>query len=307
LDGRAQQAYPGAWRRFELNELMETAAIDVGTGVVQVYPALARGAEGVSVRFEWSRAEAERRSQHGWASLARIVLERPARDLAKKVASDVALLLAASPYLRGEALIDALLQRVFWRACFKDAALPRTRAAFDAAVESGRAQLHPVCDAITTAAAGWFAAARAVRRLLEDPRARSHAALAEATQAHLKRLLVGALSTESYTSISDISENWDRQLLRYIKAEQRRWQRLFERGGEPPQIGAQLSDWTVRAQSLDAQVAAEMRWLPQLAEFHAWIEEYRISLYAQELRTLVPISAARLAARAADIEAWVLR
>jgi Domain of unknown function (DUF3418) len=50
-----------------------------------------------------------------------------------------------------------------------------------------------------------------------------------------------------------------------------------------------------------------MRWLPQLDELHAWIEEYRVSLYAQELRTLGPVSAPRLLARAADIEAWVTR
>jgi hypothetical protein len=50
-----------------------------------------------------------------------------------------------------------------------------------------------------------------------------------------------------------------------------------------------------------------MRWLQQLDEFHAWIEEYRVSLYAQELRTLGPVSAARLTARAAEIEAWITR
>jgi hypothetical protein len=38
-----------------------------------------------------------------------------------------------------------------------------------------------------------------------------------------------------------------------------------------------------------------------------WIEEYRVSLYAQELKTLAPISAARLSDRAVEIEAWLDR
>jgi ATP-dependent helicase HrpA len=171
---------------------------------------------------------------------------------------------------------------------------------FEAAVDQAREQLYPALADITTSARHWFAAAREVRRLLDDRRALSHPALAEECHAHLRRLFSGI-------EIYGISMDWMRQLPRYIKAEERRWQRLLARGGEPPQIGLELREWAARAQNLDAQVSAEMRWLPQLDEFHAWIEEYRVSLYAQELRTLGPVSAARLTARAAEIEAWITR
>ena len=50
-----------------------------------------------------------------------------------------------------------------------------------------------------------------------------------------------------------------------------------------------------------------MRWIPELDELQNWIEEYRVSLYAQELKTLGPISSARLEQRAADIESWLNR
>jgi ATP-dependent helicase HrpA len=54
-------------------------------------------------------------------------------------------------------------------------------------------------------------------------------------------------------------------------------------------------------------LAAELRWIPELDELRFWIEEYRVSLYAQELKTLGPVSAARLRARAAQIDAWLTR
>jgi ATP-dependent helicase HrpA len=300
LDRRARDAYPTPWRRFELDELAESAAIEVNQGSVQVYPALALRDRIVEVRFEWSREEAARRFKQGAAHLARQMLERQSRDLAKNISSDTELLLAASPYLHGEALIDVLLQLVFRRACFQDGDPPRTRVQFEAAVDQAREQLYPALADITASARHWFAAAREVRRLLDDRRARSHPALAEECHAHFRRLFSGI-------EISGISMDWMRQLPRYIKAEERRWQRLLARGGEPPQIVLELREWAARAQNLDAQVAAEMRWLPQLDEFHAWIEEYRVSLYAQELRTLGPVSAARLTARAAEIEAWITR
>ena len=92
-----------------------------------------------------------------------------------------------------------------------------------------------------------------------------------------------------------------------MKAEERRWQRLLARGSEPASIVRELNEWTAKPKHLDSRVAAEMRWIPQVDELHAWIEEYRVSVYAQELKTLGPVSAARLTARAAEIEAWLTR
>jgi ATP-dependent helicase HrpA len=300
LDRIARNEYPARWRRFELDRLAETATIDVEQGSVRVYPTLARNGQEVGVRFEWSREEALRRARQGATYLARLVLERQARELAKTISSDTQLLLAASPYLSGDRLVDVLLQLIFRRACFQDAEPPRTREQFEAAVEAGRERLYPAQADLAASARTWFTEARAVRRLLDDPRARAYPELSEETHAHLHRLL-------SDETISEFSADWLRQLVRYMKAEERRWQRLLARGGEPPQIVRELKEWTLRAQNLSAQVSAETRRLPQLDELHAWIEEYRVSLYAQELRTLGPVSAPRLIARAADIEAWITR
>jgi ATP-dependent helicase HrpA len=60
-------------------------------------------------------------------------------------------------------------------------------------------------------------------------------------------------------------------------------------------------------QELEKQLDAELRFIPLLDELRFWIEEYRVSLYAQELKTLGPISAARLQLRAAEIDAWLGR
>jgi ATP-dependent helicase HrpA len=94
---------------------------------------------------------------------------------------------------------------------------------------------------------------------------------------------------------------------RYLKAEQRRWQRNAVRGSESGQIARELEQWSARHEDLEKRVAAELRWTPKLTELRFWIEEYRVSLYAQELKTLGPVSAARLNARAAEIDSWLSR
>jgi ATP-dependent helicase HrpA len=300
LERLARTAHPAPWRRFEIDELEDITMVAVGGGDVPVHPCLTRRANTVEVGFEWSAPEAARRSREGAAYLARLMLHRQSRDLARSIGADSAFLLAASPHLEGDALLDWLLQLTFERACFRGAEPPRKRVHFEAAVEAGREHLYGALTEAMAAAQSWFAEAREVRRHLDDPRARRHADLAEETAAHLRRLL----NPESF---SMISTEWMRQVPRYIKAEARRWQRLLARGSEPPGVLGALQEWSGRAAALERQVGAELRWLQQLDELNAWIEEYRVSLYAQELRTLGPVSAARLRVRAADIDAWLTR
>jgi len=290
----------GGWRGFEAQTLPETIPLAVEQGAISVYPTLGRQGRTLEVRYEWSAAEAARSWRLSAVQLARAMLPAQARDLGRTIAADTRLLLAASPYLHSQELIDALLQLVFRRACFGDADAPRTREAYTRAVDQGRARLYPCLEEIRAGAMGWFNEARAVRAALDDPRVKGAGDAAGESHGHLRRLLSGE-------ALISMPGDWLRQLPRYLKAEERRWQRRAARGTESAHIAQELGQWSARCQALERQFDAEMRWIPELDDFRCWIEEYRVSLYAQELKTLGPISAARLQQRAADIEAWLRR
>ena len=302
LDRLARASYGsvGAWRKFELDELPATASLELGEGAVRVFPTLTASGRALETRYEWSAAEAERSWRQGAAQLSRIMLAPEARDLRRTLAGNASLLLAASPYLTGDALIELLLQLIFRRACFAEADAPRARGAFEKAVDDGRMRLHFCMEEAAAAASGWFNEARAVRRALDVPRSPLQAEAAAETTDHVQGLL-------SAVRLESMSAQWLRQLPRYLKAEERRWQRNAARGVEPAHIVREVRAWSARHRSLSAKVGAEMRWIEQLDELQCWIEEYRVSLYSQELKTLGPISAARLEQRAAEIEAWVER
>ena len=300
LDEHARRLYAHPWRRFETDELPRMLPIDLPQGSVPVFPTLVRVRGAVAVRFEWSAAEAASAWLSGAAYLAELMLPRQTRDLAELVTANTRLSLGAAPYLNRDTLVDLILELTFRRACFADRDAPRVRADFEASIDRGRAELYPALDAIAEAAVGWFAQAREVRRLLEDPRAGRGGGTAAETQAHLARLLCAG-------GLGAISAEWLRQVPRYLKAEERRWQRLLARGAEPPQLLHELERWTLRHRRLKERVDAELRGLPELEELRLWIEEYRVSLYAQELKTLGPVSATRLEERAAQIDAWLAR
>jgi ATP-dependent helicase HrpA len=197
-------------------------------------------------------------------------------------------------------LIDTLISLTVLRSCFGGEEPPRSRVAFAAAIERARPALHGAALEIGAQALEWYTAARAVRRQLEDPRARAHPREAAATLAHIESLL-------DPRAWLDKPQGYLGQLPRYLRAEERRWQRLLSRGGEAATIAGELSAWSARVLSLQQAVADEQRWLPELAELGWLLEEYRVSLYAQELKTARPVSAARLEQRAGAIEAWLRR
>jgi ATP-dependent helicase HrpA len=297
---RADYAVLGNWRKFAVDELPDRIALTWDQGSIWVYPALSEHDSGLQVHYEWTAEEAQRAWREGAVRLARVILERQSRDLAKTIGSDIPLLLSASPYLGSEALIDTLVQLAFRSACFAAGEPPRRRADFDTALERGRERLYPAVDEMSAMLATWVREAGELRRTLDDGRVRLMGDAVEETRRHLRDLL-------DHKTLQSAPFDWLRQLPRYLKAEQRRWQRNTVRGGEPAHIAAELKLWSARYQDLAGQLTAELRWTPLLEELRFWSEEYRVSLYAQELKTLGPVSAARLEQRAGEIEAWLRR
>jgi ATP-dependent helicase HrpA len=300
LDELAHNRYPREWQSFAAEELPTELTLDVDAGMIRVFPGLRHQGSQVSVSLHWSAAEAARETLSGATQLARNLLARQFRDLAKHLGADTQLLLAASPFVRGEALIDTLLQIACRRACFANDRVPRKQIEFDAALEQARAGLFDAVTQVRELALAWYTEARALRRLLDDPRARGLGELATESHEHLRRLLdLGSLRSVAVAQLT--------QVARYLRGAERRWQRLLARGTEPPALGSELAAWNARLHSLETRVAAERRWLPELEDLRWWLEEYRISLTAQELKTARPVSATRLEQRVAEIEAWLRR
>ncbi len=288
------------WRRFELDQLPLMVRVAVGPGFLTLYPTLSAHEGALTVQLEWSQEEAAMRWFDSAVQLARLMLPGQVRGLAKKASESAPLILSASPYLSSSELMDTLVHLAVRKACFGEEEAPRSRDGFEEAVDRGREQLHQAMDEMLAALSGWLAEARAVRRLLEEPRVLSLREAAEESREHLHDLL-------NHAAIRGAAPQWLRQLPRYLKAEQRRWQRNAARGAEPAQILLEIRRFTLRRRHLHSQVSAQLRANRSLGDLRFWIEEFRVSLYAQELKTVAPISAARLEQRAAEVEAWLTR
>ena len=175
---RAAYAPTGSWRRFELDHLPELVplTLEQGSNSRVSHTRAARVGIAGAIRMDRGGSPLRRRRATGSVRLARAMLERQARDLAKSIGSSVALQLRASPYLDSNALIDALLQLTFRAACFAEAEAPRTKAEFEAAVDKGRERLYSCQEQMSVMIQNWLTEAGEVRQALDDARVRRGAA-----------------------------------------------------------------------------------------------------------------------------------
>jgi len=288
------------WRRFELEHIPAAVRVPVASGFLTLYPTLGVVQGELQVELEWSAEEAAMRWIDTAVRLARSMLESQLRALAKTVTASAPLILSASPYLRSSELVDTALYLAVREACFGEEEAPRQRERFVAAVDGARGRLQQVMDETMALIAGWMTQAADVRRALDDPRVAASREAARESREHLHMLMSAA-------ALCGGPPQWLRHLPRYLKAEQRRWQRNLSRGAEAAHILVEIRRITSRRGQLQKQMEAQLRLHRGLQDLSVLIEEYRVSLYAQDLKTAVPVSAARLEQRAAEVEAWLTR
>ena len=88
------------------------------------------------------------------------------------------------------------------------------------------------------------------------------------------------------------------QLPKYVRAAARRAQRLREDAARDRRLEAEVAPFVAAWRRLAEQTAAAGPG-PELQQLRWMIEEFRLSLFAQDLRTLGPVSAKRLEAQLA--------
>ncbi len=274
----AEQPYTD-WTFGELPELMEVRR---GSQTLVGFPALIdRGSHVLIEVFDEPDVAA---SKHR-AGLRRLValqirdalkyLEKNIPDLQKMAMLYASL--GTSDELR-EQIIDLALDRAFLAE-----PLPTDAAGFRRRMEEGRGRLTLIANEVARSASVVLTEYAGAARKLKDARAPKD--VADDIQAQLSRLLPKRFV---------MSTSWAQlaHLPRYLKGVTMRLEKLR---ADPARDGARMSELRPLEQRY-LRLVAERRGVhdARLDEFHWLLEELRISLFAQELRTPQPVSVKRL-------------
>ena len=262
------------------------------------HPALVDEGETVGVRLFPLPHQAEASHRRGLVRLLRLVLAKDIKPLRKDLAVNVQGEMAYRNLPAGPAtpatgkprdLRDDALDTLVAARFLDGRPLPRTRAQFDAAIAAAApgagALAQEISRTLQQALESW-SAVQARLRVLRMPD------LQVDVEAQLGRLLFAGFP---------VITPWARlrEYPRYLKALLQRLEKAGQDGARDQKLAAEAQQWESRYW---AQLKAEQgRLSPQDDDFRWLLEEYRVSLFAQQLKTAVPVSARRLA------DAWQKR
>ena len=286
-------------KRWTLETLPEAVTLTRGGLRVTAYPGLVDEGDSAAVRLFDTPAAAAEHTRLGLLRLAAAELATTLKYLRKELFKGAALALAAAQLPARETLVEDLVEAALLRALFAGRPTPRNAAAF-AACLANRSEVIAVAQRLAAQVLAWGDVLKRLRALHREREARYPAVVADG-RAQLDFLLRPHF-------LRDTGAQWLDQYPRYFQAACARFERLpgqVERDAAATRViegfvawwQARLAGWRDgrlfdRGHGADGPDAAEAA----LERFRFLLEEYRISLHAQQLKTLAPVSEKRLTA-----------
>ncbi|NHC07112.1 ATP-dependent RNA helicase HrpA [Azonexus fungiphilus] len=269
------------WTFGELPELME---VPVGKQTVIGYPALIDDGETVSLKVFDSAEEAADAHRKGLSRLFMLQFKEQVKYFDKNVPGLTQMAMQFMALGSSDDLKRQIVELTFERACLTEP-LPTTPEAFKARCAEAKARLglimQEVCRLVGTVLTEWQAA---VKKL---PAFKAHAAAVADIEAQLKRLI-------GRNFVVDTPFERLQHYPRYLKAIGVRLDKLKANPARDAQSMAEYAPLWTNYERRAIQLAKMGTVDPQIEQFRWLLEELRVGLYAQELRTPVPVSVKRL-------------
>jgi len=255
---------------------------------IDAFPAIVDEGESVSIELRSTQEEAARATRLGVRRLCALDLKRDRSLDLKRDSRTTTLAVFYIAFAPKTALVEELRLAIADRACRLDESLPRTRDAFLDRTEAARARLREVAEGVFELAESILRSWHEASVRLEEEHPPAWAPAIADMQGQLRGLV-------DRHFLSATPSEWIARLPTFLQGISRRYDKLrsggldrdTQRMREAHQV---IREYVKRRNALGerAQTHAGLeraRWL---------VEELRISLFAQELRTSTPVSSKRL-------------
>jgi ATP-dependent helicase HrpA len=290
------------WDFGELPEIME---VDRGGQKIVGFPALVDDGDAVSLTLFDTEADADAATRRGLRRLLRLALPEQMKFLARNLPglTEMALrytLLLEEQGVRGdkasiaERLREELVTAACDRAFFVDDEPVRDRKAFEARVAKAKMRVIEVANELCRLTAEILAEYHALRTALNDPRYKAWPRAVSDIRAQLKALLPAGF-------IAGVPFERLKHYPRYLKAIPVRLAKLVVNPDRDARWQEQLARFAQMLATREEQDRQRGVRDPKLAEFRWMLEELRVSLWAQQLKTPYPVSFKRLEKVWADL------
>jgi len=273
-------------RSWEFGELPESLTIARKGQRVTGYPALVDEGEDVALRLLDTRDAAEASTRAGVIRLIRFQLKDVLARYEKGLPGFQPIALQLRATIAPDRLLGDVVEAIVDRAFIGDDPLPRDASAFAAQVKRARARLPAVAEAAMRSLGSIATAYGSLTQKLN------------AAPVGLGRL-VADLRTQRDALVHPrffAATPWAQlaHLPRYLQAFERRLAKYSANPDRDARHAAQVAAWFGRYRERLERDQAAGRVTPGLEDFRWLLEELKVSLFAQELRTPTPVSFKRV-------------
>lgn len=273
---------------WPIEEVPEKQELDQAGMRVTAYPALAPKDNGVIIKMFDDQSTAQEAHRQGVITLLGLALHKDIKYLQKNMPKLNESLLIFAPIGKKESLVDDLLNAVLEKNFLEGKSLPRTATQFDNTIKENKAQLVTVANDLAlqlhSVLRSYQAVAKEMKGAMPLPWARVYGDIKQQ---------ISALIYPGF--ISETPLFWLSQLPRYFKAIEVRLSRFQNHLNKENMLVSELEQlWS---QYLTQKKKHDQKKLydEELVKYRWLLEEYRVSLFAQTVGTLEPVSTKRLA------------
>ena len=270
---------------WAFGELEEVAEIHRGSQTLIGYSALVDHGDAVSLEVFDSAAKAREAHRAGLRRLFMLQLREQARYVEKNLPGLHGMAMQFTALGGGEELRSQLLSAAFDRACMQDP-LPRSRAEFERRRDEARSRVTLLAQEIARLVGTILAEHAALRRKLQQMSKAFPGACRDLQDAAERLLSKGFIEGTPYERLQHFP--------RYLKAMSLRLDKLRADPQRDARLAAELAPLVVQWQREQQKQARSGETDPRLEQFRWMLEELRVQLFAQELKTPVPVSVKRL-------------
>ena len=276
--------------QWEFDELPNTITIEQGAMKLPVWPAIKDQGKAVDVVFADSAEEAQAITHHGLVRLYRIAVNEQTKHLARSLTGfKQAQLLYGSlgtPQEFNEQVFDQAIALVFLPDNLAINSRPSNKAAFKASLEQ-RGHYAEAVEQVLTLSVELLKRHHAIRKALKGQLNLAWANVYQDIGGQLDRLMNKSFIAQS---------QWQQleHMPRYLKAIEARLERFKSQLPKENAAVQELRDWQHKLSKAQTQCLPHTPDYKALQSFAWSIEEYRVSLFAQQLGTQKPISTKRL-------------
>jgi ATP-dependent helicase HrpA len=265
-----------------------------------VYPTLRDHGDGVELAEAGSAADAEDSLRPAVLRLAMLALPEQFKYARKRFADDRDIVLLGQGLNTARPLAESLAERAF-SDCFlsEDTVLPRTAEQFEAWLDRRRSSFGDVVDRVLTHARETLRELRNVRGKLAALNGPAFQALQQDAKAQMQTLVPADFP-------SGVPPVLWQHLPRYLKALARRLEKAPGNQQRDAELAARVRPAMRAFEQLNAHVHRDEQHA-EIARLQWLIEELRVSLFAQDLKTAVPVSEKRIAEQIARAQAPTLK